>query len=157
MIVSPSHRAHLQASMLEGASKVAQSPSLKTSSSSSSRACKLLLLSHALLPLLEKYYNYYYRERPQRPLKHFIWVVKETEKAPYYRKWHWTLPMQMVGFLSMQERGETTHKLKKYFPNWCSMHYSILLFCDNVTMEFAGQVQIVNMATMPVFESCFTL
>ena len=52
--------------MLEGASKVAQSPSLKTSSSSSSRACKLLLLSHALLPLLEKYYNYYYRERPQR-------------------------------------------------------------------------------------------
>ena len=37
------------------------------------------------------------------------------------------------------------------------MHYSILLFCDNVTMEFAGQVQIVNMATMPVFESCFTL
>ena len=91
------------------------------------------------------------------PLKHFIWVMKETEKAPYYRKWHWTLPMQMVGFLSMQERGETTHKLKKYFPNWCSMHYSILLFCDNVTMEFAGQVQIVNMATMPVFESCFTL
>ena len=117
MIVSPSHRAHLQASMLEGASKVAQSPSLKTSSSSSSRACVNFFFSATHCCHCWKNTTITITESVPRdlwPLKHFIWVVKETEKAPYYRKWHWTLPMQMVGFLSMQERGETTHKLKVF-------------------------------------------
>ena len=58
----------------------------------------------------------------------------------YKRKWHWTLLMQMVGFSFMLERGNWW--FKKYDWPFClkTDPCSILLFCDNVTMEFSGQV-----------------